>query len=67
MNNSFICSERCHVEPQHLRIDAIPSMAASIRAATTNLLYPRHGFICARCGEDFKSLAICELFLVSAA
>ncbi len=63
-DNSERC-ERCHVYPPSLRIDAIPYMPASLRAAVNNKSYPRHGYICHDCGELFHSLCVSDFFHVT--
>lgn len=65
MTNTPVCCERCHESPASLRIDAIPYMPASLRAAVNTRLYPRHGYICRNCGKSFASMTLSAFFSIS--
>lgn len=57
--------ERCHLSPSSLRIDAMPYMPASLRAAVNNRFYPRHGYICHNCGVLFSALTVSAFFSIA--
>jgi hypothetical protein len=65
MAHQPISCERCHVSPSVLRIDAMPYMPSSLRAAVNNKLYPRHGYICRSCGGLFHAMTVSAFFSIS--